>query len=195
MELTTLSQACPPAHVRIHFPVAYLSLLAVSIYAPSYPSLSLSRVPLPQMMYDSSVVFRPTTDDNDNRPPSTPLAHVWVRQRQDDTAFLLPEALAGEEIDTAAAVTDGSGAEGGSEKTGTIVTMLLGEEYEEEDVEEREREREGRGGFVSSGGYAAGVESGAGTSYAAHEVGDAASFSCPLSHNVRLQLRKNAHFC
>lgn len=49
------------------------------------------------------MIFKPTASDatcsategtNSQLPLPTPLPHVWVRQRQDDTIFLLPEALA-----------------------------------------------------------------------------------------------------
>ncbi|CAM9151445.1 unnamed protein product, partial [Scytosiphon promiscuus] len=122
-----------------------------------------------KVVNDHLVIFGPTVDDEENRPRSATPTHIWVRQRQDDIAFLLPEELADKETDNTAAVGDRSGAEGGSEDKGSIVTMLLGEEFDEEGAEKAEEEE--RGGSASSGDYMAGVESGAATFFAAEERG------------------------
>lgn len=55
---------------------------------------------------------------------------MWSRQRQDDTVFLLPEALATKETDLAA-VLDGPGVARADK--GVIVTMPPGEGSEEEE--------------------------------------------------------------
>lgn len=85
------------------------------------------------MVYDPLVIFTPAdNNNNNNNPDSRPPQHVWVRQRQDDTLFLVPEALAAKEIDGAAAVKDCVGA-GSEEGKGVIVTIPPGEGPEEEE--------------------------------------------------------------
>ncbi|CAN0011735.1 unnamed protein product, partial [Ectocarpus sp. 12 AP-2014] len=81
-----------------------------------------------KVIYDSKAVFTPTPDDQ--LPHSTSPADFWVRQRQDDTFFLMPETLAGKQLDmeTVADCPDL-----GSKEDGLIVSMLLGDEYDDEE--------------------------------------------------------------
>ncbi|CAM9323533.1 unnamed protein product, partial [Ectocarpus fasciculatus] len=81
-----------------------------------------------KVVYDSKAVFTPTPDDQ--LPHSTPPADFWVRQRQDETFFLMPEALAGKEMDMA---TVADFPDLGSKEGGVIVSMLLGDEYDDEE--------------------------------------------------------------
>lgn len=102
-------------------------------------------------MYDASVIFKPPvaaaahlttgeTDDSGSR--STPPAHAWVRQRQDDTIFLLPEALVGAG-DSTMVDPDAVGEQGGvfvamprgevdehADEDGNEESLMSGEEYD-----------------------------------------------------------------
>lgn len=94
---------------------------------------------LTQLAYDPLVVFTPPLDNSSNHnnqhhPDSKPPQHVWVRQRQDDTFFLLPEALAAKEIDVAAAAVADCDRAGGKDE-GVFVTIPPGEGSREEEEE------------------------------------------------------------
>lgn len=101
--------------------------LTVSSTPPVHALISqLSR--LSQLVYDPLATFRPLGDDHHHR--STSPSHVWARQRQDDTVFLLPEAFAGKEIDLAAVMND---PDVGSADSGVIMMIPPGEGGEEEE--------------------------------------------------------------
>lgn len=94
-----------------------------------------SFIDITQLMYDPLAIFQPaqaaaatgsgTGDTDDGRPHSASPAHVWTRQREDDTVFLAPEAL----VDSEHMVAEASNAVGVTE--GSLVTMTSGESDEE----------------------------------------------------------------
>lgn len=87
-----------------------------------------------QLIYDPLAIFQPASaaatrsrigETDDRRPQSASPAHVWARQREDDTIFLAPEALVG----SGHVVAEASDAVGVTE--GALVTMASGESDEE----------------------------------------------------------------
>ncbi|CAM9133388.1 unnamed protein product, partial [Laminaria digitata] len=87
-----------------------------------------------KLIYDPLGIFQPastaatrsrTGGTDDRRPRSASPAHVWARQREDDTIFLAPEVLVGSEH----VVTEASDAVGVTE--GSLVAMTSGESDEE----------------------------------------------------------------
>lgn len=108
---------------------------------------ALEFAPLPQLIYDPLAILKPaltaaapsdtaahsetakeSADDHQSRPTTS--AHFWVQQRQNDTIFLLPKALAGPR--DAVAVDPGVV----NDERGVFVTLSPGEAGGEDEGDE-----------------------------------------------------------
>lgn len=139
----------PPALRRCLLCVTFTAHALISSRLISSPG---APTPLSQLVYDPLTTFRPAADSH--LPQPTPPSHVWVRQRQDDTIFLLPEALAAQEVEVAAGAAGSveahpdAGSGGGN---GVLVELPPGEgcEGDEDEDEEGGEEEEASDPFSS----------------------------------------------
>lgn len=108
------------------------------------PFLASPALPL-QLIFDASIIFTHgvaaaaadggiPSGTNDQNPISGTPAYIWVRQRQDDTIFLLPEALADDER------RGGEDPGAGMENKAVFELMPAGEADDEGEEEELLRE-------------------------------------------------------